>query len=108
MKRKKKAEAYYCGWCFPAKENGYVEASVHYTDHNRVVIFHRTLRKNEDMSDKSKREAARAVLEHYLQTTVSDEQVERLLHARGLSICRMEPHELDKFRQTEMSFEDHR
>jgi hypothetical protein len=97
----KQIQAYYTGWTFPPKSDGFVEVSLHYTDDTRESLFNRPLNKQEGpASPSSLREAAKIILEHYLSNPVSENQITRLV--KSGYITRIEPTFLEQFRQ--MSF----
>lgn len=96
----KSIKAYYCGWHFPAdtrKEPPYANVQIQYDDNSWDEIWRMTLRRGIDR--KSENACTRVVLEHYLGTPVSDEQVDCLVDMPGSSLCRLESFTLQKFRQ---------
>ena len=99
----KTVEAYFGSWNYPAhptdNDPECATVSIKYADDTWEEIFRLPLEVGEYSSTRSYRAVARAILEHFTQSPVSEDQVGRLLDAPGLQVYRLTPKELKPFAQ---------
>lgn len=117
-------EAYFCGWDYPPSESvrredpwfatskAYAEVCVKWSDDSWEVLWRKIITSEPVLDEETgesdyceidyKPEMARAILRHFLGEAASDEMVDRLIHWPGHSMIRLEPKELEKFRQMEL------
>lgn len=100
----KAIEAYYGSWCYPPRFEGpsYCRVAIKYVDDTWEEIFKMDLTEEEGSVDASKSDVARAILEHYLECPADDGMISRLVHMKGVTLCRLTPKDLSVFKQMDM------
>lgn len=92
-------EAYFCSYCFPPRpKRAYATVDVKYKGGIWIRLYKDFLKKQESVWSRD-REMARVVLEHFLGEKVTEAEVCRLLAMPAMGLTRLEPKELEPFRQ---------
>lgn len=101
MDSTKRITAYYCSWCFLSKASGEKDhacVSIQYEDDSWEEIWRKDIPRDVYDPDRLS-DSARVILEHFLGYPVSAGQVSELVNRPGFTLRRIEPKELERFKQ---------